>query len=69
MDADFFETNSAARRRAMAEARDPADLARRMEACGAWLRLDPGRERVLFHAATASSPCGARSRTPCALAG
>lgn len=53
----FFEStfaNSAAQRRAMAEARDAADLARRMEACGAWLRLDPKIQPTLFHAATVS---------------
>lgn len=53
----FFEStfgNSAAQRRAMAEAGDAADLARRMEACGAWLRLDPDIEPTLFHAATVS---------------
>lgn len=53
----FFEStfsNSAAQRRAMAEAGDAADLALRMEACGAWLRLDPDIDPTLFHAATVS---------------
>jgi cation diffusion facilitator CzcD-associated flavoprotein CzcO len=53
----FFESTFAAsanQRRAMAEARDPDDLARRMEACGAWLRLDPQIQPTLFHAATVS---------------
>ncbi|MEQ8404575.1 MAG: NAD(P)/FAD-dependent oxidoreductase [Oceanicaulis sp.] len=53
----FFETtfgNSAAQRRAIAEARDAEDLERRMEACGAWLRLDPAIRPALFHAATVS---------------
>ncbi|MGJ3231869.1 MAG: NAD(P)/FAD-dependent oxidoreductase [Oceanicaulis sp.] len=53
----FFETtfgNSAAQRRAIAEARDPEDLERRMEACGAWLRLERAVRPTLFHAATLS---------------
>ncbi|XBQ17025.1 MAG: NAD(P)/FAD-dependent oxidoreductase [Oceanicaulis sp.] len=53
----FFETtfgSSAAQRRAIAEASDAEDLARRMEACGAWLRLEEDVWPALFHAATVS---------------
>ncbi len=53
----FFETtfsSFAAQRRALAEAEDARDFALRMEACGAWLRLDPNIHPDVFHAATLS---------------
>lgn len=53
----FFETtfeSFAAQRRALAEARDARDFALKMEACGAWLRLDPDIYPEVFHAATVS---------------
>ncbi len=53
----FFETtfeSFAAQRRALAEAQNAHDFALRMEACGAWLRLDPGIYPEVFHAATVS---------------
>lgn len=54
---EFFEStfgNFADQRRAMAEADSANDLCRRMEACGAWLRLDREIWPTLFHAATIS---------------
>lgn len=53
----FFEatfSNFAAQRRALAEASDARDFALRLEACGAWLRLDPNIHPDVFHAATVS---------------
>ncbi len=53
----FFEdtfSNFAAQRRALAEASDVRDFALRLEACGAWLRLDPDIHPDVFHAATVS---------------
>jgi len=52
----FHQTfgNFAAQREAMAEAADCTDLAHRLEACGAWLRVDPGVEPQMYHAPTLS---------------
>jgi hypothetical protein len=44
----------AQQREAMAAATSVRDLAHRLEACGAWLRLDPAVEPVMFHFATLS---------------
>jgi hypothetical protein len=55
--AEFFEstfTSFAAQRQAMADAANAAELCANMEACGAWMRLDPGVEPTMFHAATIS---------------
>jgi hypothetical protein len=54
---EFFEStfsSFAAQRRAIAEAANAEDLCLNMEACGAWLRLDPNVWPTLFHAATIS---------------
>jgi hypothetical protein len=54
---EFFEStfgNFAAQRRAMAEAANADELCANMEACGAWLRLDPDVQPTMFHAATIS---------------
>ena len=54
---EFFEStfgNFAAQRRAMAEAANAEELCANMEACGAWLRLDPDVQPTMFHAATIS---------------
>jgi glycine/D-amino acid oxidase-like deaminating enzyme len=54
---EFFEStfgNFAAQRRAMAEAANAEELCLNMEACGAWLRLDPDIQPTMFHAATIS---------------
>ncbi|MCR9130365.1 MAG: NAD(P)-binding protein [Alphaproteobacteria bacterium] len=54
---EFFEStfgNFAAQRRAMAEAANAQELCANMEACGAWLRLDPDVQPTMFHAATIS---------------
>lgn len=48
-----FES-AAQQREAMAAATSVDDLARRMEACGAWLRLSPQVEPTMFHFATLS---------------
>ncbi len=53
----FFEsvfTNFAEQREAQAKARTPQEFAHAMEACGAWIRLDPQVEPAMFHAATLS---------------
>lgn len=53
----FFEPvfeSFIANRLAIAEADSACDLARRMEAAGIWLRLDPAVEPTMFHAATVS---------------
>ncbi|MEO1040246.1 MAG: NAD(P)-binding protein [Pseudomonadota bacterium] len=55
--AEFFEstfTSFAEQRRVMAEAGKASELASGLEACGAWLRLDPDIEPTMFHAATIS---------------
>jgi hypothetical protein len=44
----------AAAHEALGDATSVRDYAHRMEACGAWLRLDPEREPEMFHAATVS---------------
>ncbi len=54
---EFFEStfgSFAAQRQAMADAANAAELCANMEACGAWLRLDPAIEPSMFHAATVS---------------
>lgn len=54
---EFFEStfgNFAAQRRAMADAANAEELCANMEACGAWLRLDPDVKPTMFHAATIS---------------
>jgi len=54
---EFFEStfgSFAAQRRAMAEAANAQELCANMEACGAWLRLDPDVQPTMFHAATIS---------------
>lgn len=53
----YFESTfngSLEQRQAMAAATSLHDLAHRMEACGAWLRVDPAIEPVMFHFATVS---------------
>lgn len=53
----FFErtfASLAAQREAMAAAESATDLAHRLEACGAWMRLDPSVEPAVFHYATLS---------------
>lgn len=53
----FFETTFSSfvdQRRALAEATDAKDYALRMEACGAWLRLNPDIHPDVYHAATVS---------------
>ena len=53
----FFEStfsSFADQRRVLAEAANAAELCAGMEACGAWLRLDPDIWPTLFHAATIS---------------
>jgi hypothetical protein len=53
----FFETTFQSfieQRRALAEATDARDYALRMEACGAWIRLDPDIHPEVYHAATVS---------------
>jgi hypothetical protein len=47
-------TSAAEQREAMAAATSVRDLAQRMEACGAWLRLDRSIEPTMFHFATLS---------------
>jgi hypothetical protein len=44
----------AAAHEALADATSARDYAHRMEACGAWLRLDPEQEPEMFHAAAVS---------------
>jgi hypothetical protein len=51
--AQTFGTFAAAHE-ALADATSVRDYAHRMEACGAWLRLDPEREPEMFHAAAVS---------------
>jgi hypothetical protein len=54
---EFFEStfsNFAAQRIAIAQAPDAAALCANMEACGAWLRVDPNVQPTMFHAATIS---------------
>jgi len=55
--------NFADQREAMAQATDFADLAHRLEACGAWLRLDPAVEPAMYHGPTVSEGEVARLRT------
>lgn len=47
-------TSAAEQREAMAAATSVRDLGHRMEACGAWLRVDPSIEPTMFHFATLS---------------
>lgn len=49
---DLLFTSIAEQREAMAAARSIDDLARRLEACGAWLRLDPAVTPRICHYAT-----------------
>jgi hypothetical protein len=54
---EFFTTvfaTAAAQREALGAATSALDFAHRMEAAGAWLRLDPDVEPAMFHAATVS---------------
>jgi hypothetical protein len=54
---EFFTqvfSSAAAQREALVAATTAVDFAHRMEAIGAWLRLDPGVEPGFFHAATVS---------------
>ncbi|MEL6663750.1 MAG: NAD(P)-binding protein [Pseudomonadota bacterium] len=53
----FFEVvygSFLARQQAIAAALDPLDLARRFEACGMWMRLDPDVEPSVYRGATVS---------------
>jgi NAD(P)-binding Rossmann-like domain len=51
---DTLFTSIAEQREAMAAASSAQDLALRLEACGAWLRLDPSLTPRMFHYATVS---------------
>ncbi|MEO0817101.1 MAG: FAD/NAD(P)-binding protein [Pseudomonadota bacterium] len=54
---DFFHDvygSFLGRQKAIAEATSPQDMARRFEACGMWLRIDPDHEPTVYRGATVS---------------